>query len=177
MPNFNLADYEPVEERLERFYKEHKNGRVITHVAHYDTNTILVRAELFRDFEEDKAWASGIAEETRGEGGMVNKTSHVENCETSAIGRALANAGYAPKGKRPSQEEMKKVVKEETKATSKPATVKPTPGQEKITSFGSKENGQSACVECGMTTSAKVTEFSLSKYGRVLCMKHQGLTA
>jgi hypothetical protein len=34
----------------------------------------------------------------------------LENCETSAIGRALANAGYAPKGKRPSREEMSKVV-------------------------------------------------------------------
>jgi hypothetical protein len=34
----------------------------------------------------------------------------LENCETSAIGRALANAGYAPKGKRPSREEMTKVV-------------------------------------------------------------------
>ena len=34
----------------------------------------------------------------------------MENCETSAIGRALANAGYAPKGKRPSREEMSKVV-------------------------------------------------------------------
>jgi hypothetical protein len=34
----------------------------------------------------------------------------LENCETSAIGRALANAGYAAKGKRPSREEMSKVV-------------------------------------------------------------------
>jgi hypothetical protein len=34
----------------------------------------------------------------------------LENCETSAIGRALANAGYASKGKRPSREEMSKVV-------------------------------------------------------------------
>jgi arylamine N-acetyltransferase len=34
----------------------------------------------------------------------------LENCETSAIGRALANAGYAPKGKRPSREEMSKVA-------------------------------------------------------------------
>jgi hypothetical protein len=41
---------------------------------------------------------------------MVNKTSALENGETSAIGRALANAGYAPKGKRPSREEMSKAA-------------------------------------------------------------------
>jgi hypothetical protein len=35
----------------------------------------------------------------------------LENCETSAIGRALANAGFAAKGKRPSREEMAKVEK------------------------------------------------------------------
>jgi hypothetical protein len=35
----------------------------------------------------------------------------LENCETSAIGRALANAGYASKGKRPSKEEMVKVTR------------------------------------------------------------------
>jgi hypothetical protein len=38
----------------------------------------------------------------------------LENCETSAIGRALANAGYAAKGKRASREEMTKVVQSET---------------------------------------------------------------
>jgi hypothetical protein len=55
------------------------------------------------------AWATGYAEETVTSRG-VNQTSALENCETSAIGRALANAGYAPKGKRPSREEMSKVV-------------------------------------------------------------------
>lgn len=107
---FNLADYEPVEERLERFYKDHKDGRVITELAFYDESRVLFKAFLYRNFDEEKAWATGFAEETRGKGGMVNTTSHVENCETSAIGRALANAGYAPKGKRPSKEEMTKVA-------------------------------------------------------------------
>jgi hypothetical protein len=69
----------------------------------------IVKAYLFKDAGDSVAWATGYAEETVSQRG-VNQTSALENCETSAIGRALANAGYAPKGKRPSREEMTKVV-------------------------------------------------------------------
>jgi hypothetical protein len=69
----------------------------------------IVKAYLFKDAKDSLAWATGYAEETVTNRG-VNQTSALENCETSAIGRALANAGYAPKGKRPSREEMTKVV-------------------------------------------------------------------
>jgi hypothetical protein len=58
-------------------------------------------------------WATGLAYEMVTDRG-VNQTSALENCETSAIGRALANAGYAAKGKRPSQSEMAKVIAAET---------------------------------------------------------------
>lgn len=109
MPKFNIEEYEPVEERLSRFHKQYKEGRVITEMVEYTDDRVVFKAYLFRSFEEEKPWATGYAEETRGQGGVVNATSHLENCETSAIGRALANAGYAPKGKRPSREEMTKV--------------------------------------------------------------------
>lgn len=109
MPKFNLQDYEPVEERLERFHKDYKEGRVITEMVGYTDERVVFKASLYRNFNEEKPWATGYAEETRGQGGIVNDTSHLENCETSAIGRALANAGYAPKGQRPSREEMAKV--------------------------------------------------------------------
>jgi hypothetical protein len=67
----------------------------------------VIRAELWL---EDVCIATGYAEEVRG-AGNVNRTSHVENCETSAVGRALANAGMAGTdvNKRPSREEMAKV--------------------------------------------------------------------
>jgi hypothetical protein len=67
----------------------------------------VIRAELWLD---DSLIATGYAEEVRG-AGNVNRTSHVENCETSAVGRALANAGMAGSdvSKRPSREEMAKV--------------------------------------------------------------------
>jgi hypothetical protein len=106
---FNLENYETVEDRLARFWADHPNGRIHTSIHHYDDNKIVVRAEAYFDRDKDThPVATGYAEEVRG-ASPVNKTSHVENAETSAIGRSLANCNYAPRGARPSREEMAKV--------------------------------------------------------------------
>ena len=105
---FNLDDYEPVAARHARWLAQHPNGRTITHMVSTPGSDIcVIRAELWL---EDVCIATGYAEEVRG-AGNVNRTSHVENCETSAVGRALANAGMAGSdvNKRPSREEMSKV--------------------------------------------------------------------
>jgi hypothetical protein len=105
---FNLDDYEPVAVRHSRWLEQHPNGRTITHmVSTPGADICVIRAELWL---EDVCIATGYAEEVRG-AGNVNRTSHVENCETSAVGRALANAGMAGTdvNKRPSREEMMKV--------------------------------------------------------------------
>jgi hypothetical protein len=105
---FNLEDYEPVAVRHSRWLEQHPNGRTITHmVSQPGADICVIRAELWL---EDVCIATGYAEEVRG-AGNVNRTSHVENCETSAVGRALANAGMAGTdvNKRPSREEMMKV--------------------------------------------------------------------
>jgi hypothetical protein len=104
---FNLDDYEPVASRLDRFLKAHPDARVITDLVHYLADIAVFKAELWLDGE---IIATGWAEEIRGQGN-VNKTSHLENCETGAVGRALANAGLSGSDftKRPSREEMGKV--------------------------------------------------------------------
>ena len=104
---FNLDDYEPVASRLDRFLKAHPDARVITDLVHYLSDIAVFKAELWLDGE---IIATGWAEEIRGQGN-VNKTSHLENCETGAVGRALANAGLSGSdfAKRPSREEMGKV--------------------------------------------------------------------
>ena len=108
---FNLDDYEPVAVRHSRWLAQHPNGRTITHmVSTPGADICVIRAELWL---EDVCIATGYAEEVRG-AGNVNRTSHVENCETSAVGRALANAGMAGTdvNKRPSREEMSKVQRQ-----------------------------------------------------------------
>ena len=106
---FDLSDYEPVASRLDRFLKAHPEARVITDLVHYLSDIAVFKAELWLDGE---IIATGWAEEIRGQGN-VNKTSHLENCETGAVGRALANAGLSGSDftKRPSREEMGKVVR------------------------------------------------------------------
>ena len=109
---FNLDNYETVEERLARFWADHPGGRIFTSVHAYDEQRVLFSAAAFFDANDPQPRGTGHAEEVRGSS-PVNKTSHVENAETSAIGRALANCGYAPKGARPSREEMQKVSRGE----------------------------------------------------------------
>jgi hypothetical protein len=114
---FNLDDYEPVAARLDRWLKDKLDGykastndypRVLTRmISEPGADICVIRAELWLG---ENMIATGYAEEVRG-AGNVNRTSHVENCETSAIGRALANCGMAGSdmSKRPSREEMAKV--------------------------------------------------------------------
>lgn len=106
---FNIADYEPVEVRLEKFIKDHPDFRISTELEVVEKDRFIVKAYLFKTSQDSIAWTTGYAEETVSTRG-VNQTSALENCETSAIGRALANAGYSAKGKRPSREEMSKVA-------------------------------------------------------------------
>jgi len=106
---FNLADYETVEVRLEKFIKDYADFRISTELEVCEKDRYIVKAYIFKTHADTIAWATGLAEEKITDRG-VNSTSALENCETSAIGRALANAGYAAKGKRPSQQEMRKVI-------------------------------------------------------------------
>ena len=106
---FNLEDYETVEERLVKYWKDHPDGQIHTKVIEASGSRFIVEASIFRTEADPRPWTTGLAEETV-QGRGVNATSALENCETSAIGRALANAGYATKGKRASREEMAKVA-------------------------------------------------------------------
>jgi len=114
---FNLDDYETVEERLIKYWKDHPDGRIETKLIEASATRFIVQAYIYRTEADQHPWSSGLAEETV-QGRGVNATSALENCETSAIGRALASAGYSTKGKRPSREEMAKVAAKQAVVTS-----------------------------------------------------------
>jgi hypothetical protein len=107
----SIEDYEPVASRLARFWEKHPEGRVITKLITIEGDRVVVQADIYVDREDDRPIATDFAEEIRGSNN-VNKTSHVENACTSAIGRALADCDFASSTdwtKRPSREEMSKV--------------------------------------------------------------------
>ena len=109
---FNLDDYETVESRLEKWHGKFPDNRIETELIEASNTRFIVFCKLFKTEADAKPAATGLAFETISDRG-VNSTSALENCETSAIGRALANAGFAAKGKRASQEEMRKVKQAE----------------------------------------------------------------
>ena len=113
MPRFDLSQYETVEERIRRFYADNPDGRIITEnlttPADRSVSTWVVRTEIYLsagDQANNLPKASGLAFEIDG-GNGPQAFAGLEVCETSSIGRALANAGYSGH-KRPSREEMDK---------------------------------------------------------------------
>jgi hypothetical protein len=120
MAKFNLENYETVEDRLKAYWSDNPEGRISTEVVHEtaDGTCVTIKAEIYIKNTDVHPVSTGIAQETKGQGGFANTDAWVENCETSAIGRALANWNYqGSKSPRPSRQEMSKVG-------NKPADVK-----------------------------------------------------
>lgn len=120
---FDLRNYETVKQRKKRFYRDNKDGRIIVELLNEPTilDYALFKATIYRNVEDQtnkNTWSTGYAMEIRDKelskkrsGGTyesVNYSSWTENCEESAIGRALDNAGYAGNDKC-SRKEMEKV--------------------------------------------------------------------
>lgn len=107
---FNLNDYEDVDSRIHKFYEEYPDGAIRTElVSNDETHGIVVfKAIAYRTYIDANESAIGYARGSRKDRG-VDKDFWFENCETSAIGRCLANLGLSAKGKRASSLEMAKV--------------------------------------------------------------------
>ena len=113
--SFNPADYATVAERLVQFWHDCPRGRISTEIIVDDGTRIVIKASMYADNDDPLPTTTGFAEEIRGSS-MVNKTSALENAETSSIGRALSNYQYQGSTKRPSLEEMVKVYRQDGQA-------------------------------------------------------------
>lgn len=136
-----LENYETVKQRKKRFYEDHPDGRIIVDCQVANETTALFKASVYLTREEqlnNTPKSTGYAQEFKGQGGFANKFSWTENCEESAVGRALDNAGYAGNDSC-SREEMMKVQRHENSSGLSPAS----PKQKKFIADLIKQSGRS----------------------------------
>lgn len=109
-----LDNYVTVAERIAAFHHSFPEGRICTQILEHDAQSgfILMRAEIYRSSDDASPSATGHAFEVRGDS-YVNRTSYIENAETSAVGRALALLGFEVRRGIASREEMEKVSRME----------------------------------------------------------------
>ncbi|HEY1953213.1 MAG TPA: hypothetical protein VGG76_10430 [Gemmatimonadaceae bacterium] len=107
---FSTDQYATVAERIELFYSRFPEGRINTELVAREGGEITFKALVYRTAAEPLAAATGWASEREGDGD-VNTVACLENTETSAVGRALANLGFTASAKRPSREEIEKVAR------------------------------------------------------------------
>lgn len=117
---FDPDGYAPVADRIALFYERFPMGRVETHLVDRSDRGVVFRAAVYRDPGERRPAATGWAAEREGDG-EVNTVACLENTETSAVGRALANLGFTASRHRASAEEMAKVARERARRGLSPA--------------------------------------------------------
>jgi len=112
MAHFNLSEYQTVQERVDLFWSKFSEGRFNLELVSMTPEQVVFKAEVYLHKDDLYPATVDYAEERLGSS-PVNKTSFVENCATSALGRAISMLGgeFSPKGKRPSQQEMSKVAR------------------------------------------------------------------
>ena len=134
---FNLENYEDVDTRIHKFYSKYPDGAIITELVSNDEEKgiVVFKAVAFRTYVDTAPSAVGYARGARKDRG-VDRDFWFENCETSAIGRCLANLGLSAKGKRASSLEMAKV--NDAQASGKPIRVR-TQEQKEFLSATNKE--------------------------------------
>jgi hypothetical protein len=107
---FDLASYEPVSDRITKWWSKYPQGRLHTEIVLINETEVVVKALAFTDKDDARPTAVDFAQETRNSS-HINRNNFLENASTSAIGRVLNTVGISSKGgKRPSREEMLKVV-------------------------------------------------------------------
>lgn len=108
--SFNPEQYATVAERIELFYGLFPQGRITTELFAREEGEVIFKAVVYRDSTDSPPAATGWAAEREGDGD-INTVACLENTETSAVGRALANLGFTASTRRPSREEMEKAAR------------------------------------------------------------------
>ena len=137
-------NYVMVNERIKAFRYVFPLGTISTEILEDDGERVTVKAYVY---DGNTLLATGHAFEVKA-ASYINKTSYIENCETSAVGRALGNAGFGIDTSVASYEEVQNAINNQGQ---------PDP------------DGILVCNKCGQVIDAKVHDYSARRYGRPLC--------
>jgi hypothetical protein len=121
MSGINLDDYIPVNERIAAFYAKHPEGSLQSELVELSDGRVVMRAYAYRT-PEDARPGIGYASQSIPGATPYTRGSEVENCETSAWGRAIAALGFEVKRGIATAEDVQNKATE----TTEPARVKGT---------------------------------------------------
>jgi hypothetical protein len=159
--NDRLENYVPVAERLEKFRNEHPLWALVGEITVDDGQRVVIRATIAD--ENERVVATGHAEEVRGSS-PVNRTSAVENAETSAWGRALAALGYDVKRGIASREEVQNAQSRERDGrTAQPR--QPRPPAEEPAPAGPQDDIRKRIINLGRMRDVFVISDFKTRYG------------
>lgn len=99
--------YSEVSQRIKAFRLVHPSGCITTEIIDMDNGIVTMKASVFD--EQNHLLGTGFAQEKENSS-FINKTSYIENCETSAIGRALGMCGYGVDVSVASAEEVQNAI-------------------------------------------------------------------
>lgn len=105
--NIKGKDYAEVNQRIKAFRLVHPSGCITTEIVELKDGIVTMKASVFD--EAMRLLGTGYAQEKE-QSSYINKTSYIENCETSAIGRALGMCGYGVDVSVASAEEVQNAI-------------------------------------------------------------------
>ena len=148
--NIKGKNYVMVNERIKYFRTsdEYKGWSLSTEIISLTEDSCVLKAIICD--ENGVVKATGLAQEDR-TSSMINKTSFVENCETSAWGRALGCLGIGVDDSIATAEEVGMAIKKQE----------------------IEKNLNLECAECGKPIQPNVAKYSLANYGKELCYNCQ----
>lgn len=153
-------EYVPVNERVIAFRQEHPDWSLLTNIESMDDGVVMIRATV--QDENGRVISTALAHE-RENASLVNRTSYIENCETSAIGRALGFLGIGVDTSIASFEEVANAINNQDapqKKSTKKAKKKTEPKMSDVRQY----NAVNDAIKLGIITGHQVKQM-IQKYG------------
>lgn len=176
--NIKGKEYVQVTERVKAFRSICPAGCIATEIVSIDENMVIMKTTITD--EDGKVLSTGMAFE-RPDSSYINKTSYIENCETSAVGRALGWLAIGVDASMASAEELvnalrkQEEIKDKEKCEAEAAAQKQTRAQELkkwitahkigMEQFG---NWRNAAVENSVIPDKRVNDLTDSEYAALL---------